>query len=333
MPVLSGVRSAPEDGAPGFGFAPKGGVLWYEPGGLIGGKRRLVQMDRRGVKTPLSEATGLFVGSSNISSDGRNVAAESIGLNNALEIVVIDVAGGAVHRLDVPGSDIYAPVWSPDGKRLYFTVSPQGKSQRIMSCGADLSDEPVLLREATDVKQMLAPIAFNHDGSVLTCARFSADASTDVVAVSMSGDHAITPLVATQARERNGRISPDGRFLVYDADVSGQQEIYLAPMSTELGLVHGVQISVGGGISPLWSVKGDEVFYFSNDFGLMSVKLTGSGLATGDAPVSLVGPEVIETLDGGDRHARWRALCIHRAGEGRRAADAPPILSRTGQGR
>jgi len=107
------------------------------------------------------------------------------------------------------------------------------------------------------------------------------------------------PLVATQARERNGRISPDGRLLVYDADVSGQQEIYLAPMGAELGPVHGVQISVGGGISPLWSLKGDEVFYFSNDFGLMSVKLTGSGLATG-APVSLVGPEVLETLDGGD---------------------------------
>jgi len=61
VPVLSGVRSAPEDGAPGFGFAPKGGVLWYEPGGMIAAKRRLVQMDRKGVRRRCQRPWGLFI--------------------------------------------------------------------------------------------------------------------------------------------------------------------------------------------------------------------------------------------------------------------------------
>jgi hypothetical protein len=58
-----------------------------------------------------------------------------------------------------------------------------------------------------------------------------------------------------------------------------------------------VQISTAGGESPMWSPKGDEVFYFSQA-GLMSVKLTG-GLGY-QPPTMLVGSEVMEKLDGGD---------------------------------
>jgi Tol biopolymer transport system component len=291
-PVLSGVRT--DIGMPGAAYGFGGSLLWYEPGGDLT-QRRLVKMDRSGAKTPLTDAVGLFHSSSNLSPDGKHVACGAISQSKALEIAVIDIPQGTVHRVGQNGADVEAPAWSPDGERLYFAASSPAQPPRIMSCRADLSDDPTPLISAEPGVTILGPIAFNKDGSVLTCFRFSAETSTDVVAVNLS-DKRIIPLVATKARERNGRISPDGKLLVYDADPTGQLEVYLAPLTPGAGAGHGIQISTAGGASALWSPKGDEVFYLSQA-GLMSVKLTGLSAST---PTVLVGPEIMDHLDGGD---------------------------------
>ena len=49
--------------------------------------------------------------------------------------------------------------------------------------------------------------------------------------VSLTGTHTVTPLVHTPAVERNGIVSPDGRWLAYEADDSGSLEIYVRPLA------------------------------------------------------------------------------------------------------
>ena len=81
----------------------------------------------------------------------------------------------------------------------------------------------------------------------------------DLVALSLDGDGSSEPLLVTEFNEWNAEISPDGRWLAYQADASGQYEIYLRPFpNVDEGLQ---QVSRGGGFQPLWSRDGSELFY------------------------------------------------------------------------
>ena len=58
--------------------------------------------------------------------------------------------------------------------------------------------------------------------------------------------------------ERAPRFSPDGRFLAYVSDVSGREEVYIRPYS---GTGRETLVSADGGIEPVWSRDGRELFY------------------------------------------------------------------------
>jgi serine/threonine-protein kinase len=62
------------------------------------------------------------------------------------------------------------------------------------------------------------------------------------------------------SNENNPAVSPDGRWLAYESDESGQFEVYVRPfpkISTGRW-----QISTGGGTRPRWSRNGRELFYY-----------------------------------------------------------------------
>ena len=72
----------------------------------------------------------------------------------------------------------------------------------------------------------------------------------------LTGDRAITPLIQTTSNERNADISPDGRWLAYESDESGQSEVYVRPFpSVNAGRW---QVSTAGGRQPLWARSGQR---------------------------------------------------------------------------
>jgi serine/threonine-protein kinase len=70
------------------------------------------------------------------------------------------------------------------------------------------------------------------------------------------------PLVTTNAREVDPRLSRDGRLLAYASDESGQFEVYVLPISDPS---RRVRVSSGGGTQPVWSPDGRQLFYRSPD--------------------------------------------------------------------
>ena len=83
-------------------------------------------------------------------------------------------------------------------------------------------------------------------------------------------DHHAEPLVQSQMyAERNGEISPDGRWLAYQSNESGQDEIYVRPFP-EVNSGRW-QVSTMGGTQPLWARSGQELFYVAPDGALMRV--------------------------------------------------------------
>jgi len=80
-------------------------------------------------------------------------------------------------------------------------------------------------------------------------------------------------VVQTEHGEREGRFSPDVRWIAYDSTESGRREVWVQPFPPTGSKW---QVSTGGGFSPRWRRDGREIFYVAADGKLMSVE-TGGG--------------------------------------------------------
>jgi dipeptidyl aminopeptidase/acylaminoacyl peptidase len=91
--------------------------------------------------------------------------------------------------------------------------------------------------------------------------------------LSLTGTPHVEPLLQTPFDERNASLSPDGRWIAYDSNESGQSQIYVRPFPNVANARY--QISTGGGRTPLWSPTGHELF-FHNRMSMMAatVQLT-----------------------------------------------------------
>ena len=110
--------------------------------------------------------------------------------------------------------------------------------------------------------------------------------ATDLMLLPLVGERHPQPLLPTPFKERNAAISPDGRFLAYQSNESGRDEIFVRPFpNVNAGKW---QVSTSGGVQPLWAHNGRELFYVSMD-GLMSVPVVTSGTFKAGAPAKLLG--------------------------------------------
>ena len=101
------------------------------------------------------------------------------------------------------------------------------------------------------------------DGSRLVFTEIGSGTGEDVMSLRLEGSRQVEPLVKTPLAERNGEISPDGRWLAYEANDSGQFEIYVRPFP-DVNSGHW-QVSTGGVTRPLWARNGQELFYLAPD--------------------------------------------------------------------
>ena len=101
----------------------------------------------------------------------------------------------------------------------------------------------------------------------------------------LDSSHAVTPLVQTPFSERNGEVSPDGRWLAYEADDSGRYEIYVRPFPDVAG--GHCQVSTDGGTRPLWAQNGQELFYLAPPRTLMRVGVARGPRWAATAPMKL----------------------------------------------
>jgi hypothetical protein len=80
---------------------------------------------------------------------------------------------------------------------------------------------------------------------------------------------AARPYLATAADERDARVSPDGKWVIYESNQTGRSEVYVQsyPMPGKKAL-----ISEGGGSDAAWRGDGRELYYWRQDQ-LMAVHL------------------------------------------------------------
>ena len=105
-------------------------------------------------------------------------------------------------------------------------------------------------------------VAVTPDGKMGIAARTSNPGGTgwDLVAVPLGAPGPSRPILQSGYNENYAVLSPDGRWLAYVSDESNQSEVYVRPFLNEGGKV---RVSQTGGIEPVWSRNGRELFYRS----------------------------------------------------------------------
>ena len=248
--MVEGVRTADWNrrAAAHFSISDAGSLVYLPTSADVQQYRTLVWVDRDGREEALSAVPRAYIYPS-ISPDGERLAVMAASETN--DIWLWDFARETLSRFTfAPGVEV-SPVWTPDGKRMVFASDRDG--------GYDLywkaADGRGAVERLLELEHDQYPDSFTPDGRQLV---FESGPGADDLAV-LSLDGSSEPLLATAAVEANGQVSPDGRWLVYQSDVSGQDEIYLRPFpNVEDGQW---QISSGGGTRPHWSPDGRELFY------------------------------------------------------------------------
>jgi Tol biopolymer transport system component len=178
----------------------------------------------------------------------------------------------------------------------------------------------------TDSANVQVPASVSPDGRQLLFNEAGDATGLDVLTLSLNGTRAVTPLIKTRFHEGSGVVSPDGRWLAYQADDTGQFEIYVRPWpDVEAGQW---QVSTGGGTRPLWGRDSRELFYLRTDGGLMRLAVEGGTKWTPSAPTLLlegsftIGGSPGRTFDISTDGRRF--LMIKEGGTGKDAA--PPQI-------
>jgi hypothetical protein len=162
-----------------------------------------------------------------------------------------------------PTGRVSRPVWTADGKSITFQ-----REGDLYTAPADDSREPLLLLRRDDPqlvrerKDRLTSI-FPLDWSSKNVLVFSAPAPrTNRDVWTLRGETA-TPFLDTPRDERAAMFSPDGRWIVYAAkEADREEQIYVQPYPERGGRE---VISRGGGVEPIWSPTGREIFFRSMD--------------------------------------------------------------------
>jgi eukaryotic-like serine/threonine-protein kinase len=138
----------------------------------------------------------------------------------------------------------------------------------------------------------LHPFSWADNGKTLiTLEAFN---SFDIGAISTDGDHKWRALLNEKYAELKPRISPDGHWLAYVSDESGQDEVYVRPFP-EVDKRR-TKISQSGGDSPLWSSDGRELFYRAGDT-VVAVSVKTGTTFSHDAPRKLFQDKYIKGIE------------------------------------
>ncbi len=269
-----------------------GGVLTYLEGTT---NTQLVWLDRAGKRLGTLGAPGRYEGPIILSPDDSRVAVEIIAGDGLWDIWVVDVARGLASRVTTGPPQSTDPVWSPDSRELIFERGSGGGDlyRKDLRIGANAS--PLL-----ETSQGEIPEDWSRDGKILLY-RTTGEESA-LWALPLDGDGSPELVIKTGFSLRQAQMSPDGRWLAYMSNESGQFEVYVEPFRRP---GERVRVSPDGGSQPRWRGDGKELFYLSPDGPLMAVDVRegASGPDVGMPAVLIPADKAGARLWGSDDYA------------------------------
>jgi Tol biopolymer transport system component len=249
--------------------ASRTGVLAFHPG-LRGDQ--LVWHDRAGTRLGPPLGPG---GRPALSPDGTLLAVQRRDeLRNTTDLWLYELQSGTDSRLTFDPGDEAWPAFSPDGQLVLYVASPDGGMRlRQKRVRGDAPDEALVPDTPGSNPH------WSSDGRFVLFQRPGVESTFDLLAVRIGSNDPPLPVAQTEHGEREGRFSPDVRWVAYDSTETGRREVWVQPFPPTGARW---QISRTGGVSPQWRADGKELFYVAGDGRLMAVPIeAGSAIKAG----------------------------------------------------
>lgn len=185
------------------------------------------------------------------------------------DIWVEDLERGSRLRLTFQPQNEITPVWSPDSREIVYSSDRAGLSQLYRLPVNSTKKE----RQITNSIGWKYPYSWSPDGKTLLY-DVTSRSQFDVYSISMDAPGTDRPILTSEFAEGNAVFSPDSKWIAYDSDESGREEIYIQafpPPGPKF------QVSVTGGVRPVWGRDGKELFFLSLNDELMSCAIQEAG--------------------------------------------------------
>lgn len=248
--------------------ASESGSLAYATGAQPYPPRTFVWVDRTGREQRIDVPTRSWFWPQ-VSPDGKRLGFHDMNPVN-MDIWLYDLEQAALVRMTFdPRQDGY-PLWSPDGKQIAFWSRQHGDAANLYVRSADLTGTN---RRLTTSPNYQLPFSWAAGGTELVFQENSRESGLNIGLVAMDGTKAPKMLIETPADEGYPAVSPDGRWIAYQSNLSGRPEVHVQPFPDLGGRW---QVSTQGGTAPLWHPNGRELFY-RIDRAMMSVPLEAGG--------------------------------------------------------
>ena len=291
-PVASNVRLIPDNLVLGTTPAPRvavarSGALAFLTGS--GGQSELVVYDRDGRASPVPGARNEYH-SPRFSPDGERIAVTVVALSSIATAGTLGdtwVWSFDEQRFQRITSDTLtrSAEWSPDERTLIYArgvFSADGSDVNTIASDGSGVPEPLLTRPGGGVFEL----SLTPDGRrAVFRETVGPPTGQDIWIAPLESGGVATPLLVTPAAERNPAVSPDGRWLAYATNESGEMEVYVRSLAEGAGRA---RVSARGGAEPRWPSSRRELFYRTPDSVYVVPILPGQEFRAG-APRALFG--------------------------------------------
>jgi len=223
-----------------------------------------------------------------LSPDGKQLMYSLANQRVQGDLWLQDLARAASQRFTFGPFSAFRPVWSPDSAAIVFTAYPEDALYRRATL-TSAKEEAVNVSGTNTYTS-----SWSLDGKLLVYSQSGTTTKSDLWLLPLDGQKKPIPFRRTPFSEVDGQISPDGGWIAYSSDASGQVEVYLEALTP--GGVQS-QISTGGGAAPRWRSNGKEI-YFISGIKLMAVDVTQGPKISVGTPRELFHDAGLGRIDG-----------------------------------
>jgi Tol biopolymer transport system component len=246
------------------------GVLAYHAG--AGDLSQLTLFDRAGNRIRVLGELANY-NTVNLSRDGARAAVSVRDPSGDMDLWIVDVARGVRTRFTFDPGDDSVGAWSPDSTRIAVDTVRRAARNVVALKAADGSGVEDTIDQSPFVKY---PTSWSSDGRFLlfNSAIGTGTTGNDLWVAPLFGDRKPFVFLQTPFNETRAQFSTDGRWIAYQSNESGREEVYVAGFPGPVGKR---QISAAGGNSPRWRHDGRELFYVATDGRMMATAVDGRG--------------------------------------------------------
>ena len=239
---------------------------------------KLTWVDRSGKAIETVGTSAPYIGP-DLSPDGKRIAVhrhEGDGPDSGGDVWVLQSGPGAGTRYTGDGSNKVEnspPIWSPDGSRIVYGSTRDGKGG-LYTKRADGTGPEELLIESEVSK---VPMSWSPDGKYLV---YWVPGPMQWI-LPLTGER--KPFPFSEGQSSHAQISPDGKWVAYLSFETGKGEIYVKPFPTGSGKV---RVSKDGGVFARWKSDGSELYFLAQpSFAKMmavDIRVNGSAIQAGE---------------------------------------------------